>query len=132
MSGIKKTRTYSDIDLAFIPHPLTGDISLIRDEAAIMKSFFNLFSYKRGEMKMRPNDSSGVQDVLFENTGLKSRLGLQSRIQNIIDRKEPRVKVKSIDVAYNAASDGYDIEILYTLVSSHEVHTANVYLTRGR
>ena len=62
----KKETTFVDISLTFTPHPLTGDLPLLRDDRAIVNSVKNLILIKPNEVPFQRNIGSTLTDLLFE------------------------------------------------------------------
>lgn len=127
-----KVKVYTDVNLNFEPHPLTGDITNIHDEYAVIQSLKNLVSYKYSELKFRPFDSSGIQEMLFDLNDTATRLGIQSRAENFILRKEPRIKIEDLDVRDDIQEDAFVINIIFTTKNIKEKQTASIYLKRVR
>ena len=63
----KPLRSFCDISLAFSPHPLTGDIPVLRDNRAINASLKNCVMIGVGEKPFNRNFGSQVIESLFEN-----------------------------------------------------------------
>ena len=57
---------YSDFDLAFIKHPNTKDVTILKDLDSVKQSIKNLILTSRGERPFNPNLGSGIRALLFE------------------------------------------------------------------
>jgi phage baseplate assembly protein W len=128
---MKATKIYTDINLNFIPHPLTGDLTNIYDEECIITELYNLFSYRIGEFLMQPKEGSGVSELLFEPDVTTTRLAIKTRVEAFIRRKSPRITLVSCNV-YSDQEDGYEIEVIYKTNNVQEEQTSTVYLKRVR
>lgn len=42
-------QTFKDLNITFKPHPVTGDLTTVKDEAAIKQAIINLLLTNRGE-----------------------------------------------------------------------------------
>ena len=61
----KPLRQFVDISLAFSPHPLTGDIPVLRDNRAVNASLKNCIMIGVGEKPFNRNFGSQVMDSLI-------------------------------------------------------------------
>jgi phage baseplate assembly protein W len=128
---MKHTKIYTDINLNFIPHPLTGDLTNINDEECITTELYNLFSYRIGEFLMQPGEGSGVSELLFELDMTTTRLAIKTRVEAFVKRKSSRITLISCEV-YSGQEDGYEIEVRYKTTNVPEEQVSTVYLTRAR
>ena len=62
---MKISRTFSDIDLNFIPHPVTGDIVKKYDESAIKAAIRNLVLTSNYERPFHSEIGSQLRNLLF-------------------------------------------------------------------
>jgi len=62
----KNTRTFSDIDMAFLANPVSKDIYKKYDENAIKQSIKNLIMTKNFERPFRSDIGSQISSLLFE------------------------------------------------------------------
>ena len=60
----KKSHTYKDITLDFVPNPVTGDLGVLKNERAIMRSVRNLVQTRIRE-RFYSDVGSEVSDLLF-------------------------------------------------------------------
>ena len=59
-------QTFKDLNITFKPHPVTGDLTTVKDEAAIKQAIINLLLTNRGERLFAPRIGSSLSDLLFE------------------------------------------------------------------
>jgi phage baseplate assembly protein W len=126
----KVTKNYVDINLDFIPHPLTGDITTISDTRAIEKSLYNLSSFRMGELTFQPDESAGISELLFELDSLSTTMAIENRFKNFIQRKDTRIKVNSVNVTRH--NDAYNISVTFSTENVREPQTASIFLKRVR
>ena len=62
----QRVRTYKDISLAFSPHPLTGDLPVLKDDRAINASLKNCIMIVVGEKPFLHDFGSQVMDIMFD------------------------------------------------------------------
>lgn len=103
---------YKDLNLAFTPHPVTGDVSPLTDETAIRRSLLNLIKTKKGTRPFRPDFGSNVYNYLFQS-GPFVEDSLNKDLYETITRYEPRVIVNRIQSSIN--NDEIKIEVFYTI-----------------
>jgi phage baseplate assembly protein W len=125
-------RTFSDIDLRFNAHPVTGDIVPLTDVDAIKASVRNLILTQFFERKWHSEIGSQVNGLLFENHSPLLDVLLKRAITNTIDNFEPRVKL--IDVYVNAAPDNNAvyIQIEFRIINTERPITLDLVIERSR
>ena len=62
----KRSRSFRDISLSFKRHPITNDVTVLKNEDAIKKSVINLIRTKVGERFFNDILGTSVGDTLFE------------------------------------------------------------------
>ena len=62
----KKDKTYVDLSLAFVPSPLTDDITVIRNERSINNAIKNIIMFLPGEVPFNRDIGSDASKYLFE------------------------------------------------------------------
>lgn len=128
----KPLRQFVDISLAFSPHPLTGDIPVLRDNRAINASLKNCVMIITGEKPFRRDFGSQVIDSLFEMCDQITASDLEQEIDRSIRFNEPRVDLRNVTVVPIPEENEFQIEIVYVIVGSEEVFTFNTILTPTR
>lgn len=92
------TRKYSDLDATFAPHPVTGDISLRRDEHAIKFAVKSLLLTNFYEKPFHPEIGSPLRKMLFENINDITTLTCKQIIADLLTNYEPRIVLELVDV----------------------------------
>jgi len=110
------SRSFKDISTSFTRHPITGDLSVIKNETAVSRSVRNIVSTQFGERPFEPTFGSDVAGMLFENVGPAAASMMSQRIRDTVEQYEPRVNVTSVDVAANVDSNAFDVTIVYDIV----------------
>ena len=80
------TRTFSDFDLNFTAHPVTGDIVLKTDESAIKQSVKNLLLTRNFERPFHSEIGSPIRQLLFDLPGPMFTIMLRKAIIDEIGR----------------------------------------------
>jgi len=94
---------YKDINLSFIQHPKTGDISTVSDEEAIKRSVRHLVMTRFEERQFEPEIGSTIINLLFEPKTPFTMLFISDSIKRVINNFEPRVKL--LDVVVDDQTD---------------------------
>lgn len=126
------TRIYADLDLEFKPHPLTGDVPMKFDEDAVKRSIRHLILTNAYERKFHPEVDSTLRQFLFEPMGPIVEATIRSRIKNILDNYEPRVKIEEIEVVGDERTQSYEISITFTTLNIIEPIETKIFLKRVR
>lgn len=122
---------YSDIDLSFKAHPVTGDIVTKKDYQAVAQSVRNLIYTNEGEILMEPEIAGGVRKALFELNNVHLRTHLFDRIKYVIGRHEPRVDIDDVDVT-SLDLHVIKIKIIFHMLNQPESYSVEVPLRRTR
>ena len=125
--------TFKDLSVTFKKHPVTDDLVTVKNNAAISQSIKNILLTTRGERPFQPQLGSGIQKMLFEPLDYGSASLLKSAIRETINRYEPRININSILCDPDYDTDGYVIELFYTIVGRDDTPQAvEFYLERTR
>lgn len=128
----KLQNTSIDLDINFDRNPLSGDVSMRKDEEAIKRSLRNLLLFRRGEKPFHPEISSGIQDLLFELVEPIMLIELKRRIGDAIQRYEPRVSNAIVDVVDVIDRNEIRITIHFTIKNIQKVFSTTIALQRLR
>jgi len=124
---------YTDIDLSFIKHPLTGDISALKDEIAIKRSISHLILTNIGDKPWNPESVTNLNELLFENVNIVILDAIRSRIQFIIETGEPRIKILDITITPNENDlNAIDVVIYFSIINLNREFTTKVNLQKVR
>jgi len=108
---IAKTFRYSDLDMDFIPHPVSGDITRKFDVAAVIRSCRNLVLLAQFEKPFHPEIGAGIRKYLFEPMTVLTTVGMQDTIKDVIRQYEPRARILQITVSPDEDSNSYEISM---------------------
>ena len=110
------SRTFKDISLSFVPHPITRDVIPLKNENAISRAVKNLVLTQLQERPFNPNLGSRLGKSLFELMDTTSASAISEEITETIDNYEPRVRLRSVEVIPYYDSNAYDVTIVYDIV----------------
>jgi len=126
------TIIYSDLDLRFLPNPVTGDVSMSYNEQAVIRSIQNLLYTKPYERLFDPTVGSGLPGLLFEPLSPLTASSIEDEITRLINNYEPRATIYQLNVSANAGSDSFSVS-LYVFIGNNTTPTAiNLILQRNR
>ena len=131
-TATKKQRTFSDLDLNFTAHPVTGDVARLYDENAIKRSVRNLLQTNNFERPFHSEIGSQIRALLFEPASPVLNTMLKRVIADTITTFEPRVVVNSVTVSSNADNNSLNVTLIFTIVNTVNPVTMNVVLQRTR
>jgi phage baseplate assembly protein W len=128
----RNTRIFSDLDLNFTAHPVTGDITRRFDEDAIKQSVKNLLLTRNYERPFHSEIGSPVRQLLFDLPGPMFNVMLQRAIIDVINNFESRVSI--IDVRVDDYSDANEVYITleFKIVNTERPLTLDLALERTR
>ena len=128
----RNTRIFSDLDLNFTAHPVTGDITRRYDENAIKSSVKNLLLTRNFERPFHSEIGSPVRALLFEPVGPMFAVMMKRAIIDVINNFEPRVEI--IDVTVNDQMDANAVYVTLTfkIVNTERPLTLELALERTR
>jgi uncharacterized protein len=128
-----ESRPFKDVSITFDSHPVTNDLLVTKNEAAIKRSIINLILTKPGERFFNPNIGSRVSDLLFEPFDFVTAGLIHDEIKYTIEAFEPRVSLNTINVYMDDNLNAFDVEIVYTIVGQPATpQNLNVILERTR
>ena len=128
----KTIKHFVDVSLAFSPHPLTGDISVLRDERAINASLKNCVMVIVGEKPFNRDFGSQVNNLLFEMCDDATASELEEEIRRSIVYNEPRVNLKDVTVKALPEQNEFQIEVMYVIIGLDRTFTFETILVPTR
>ena len=92
------SRGFKDISLSFTPHPVTKDLTILKNENSIKKSVRNLVQTIPTERFFNSAIGSEVRDSLFEFVDFGTASVIQNQIQIVLENFEPRIENVTVEV----------------------------------
>ena len=123
---------FSDFLADLTPHPITGDVSRVKNEAAVKQSIKNLIFTNFGERFFQPLIGSNVNRSLFEPNDEVLAEDLRYHVQKTIEDFEPRAQVQLVDVVPFPQQDKVSVSIVYSLINSTQLQSVDLILRRVR
>lgn len=128
MSFIQGTDELKGVDLSFEANPNTGDLGTLSKYAAIRRSLEAILSYRPLDKPFREDIGSSLNTLLFNVVSISDLPALRSRIENTIERLEPRIGVSRIDITPKFDQNQLDITISYVIKRTKEEDTFSTIL----
>lgn len=126
------TYRYSDLDLDFLPNPITRDVPLKYDVEAVKRSIKNLVFTNKYERPFKPEIDSGINRLLFENFNTIRVVTIQSRIEDVIRNYEPRVTEVSVKMTDSVDRHTIIIDIIFRVRNIPQLESLRIELQRVR
>ena len=112
----KISRAFKDISLSFKKHPVTRDVTILRNEDAIKKSVINLTRTRINERFFNELIGTSIGDSLFENMNSGIESALEEEITSLLSNYEPRIELNSVYVIANQDGNDVNVQVDYDIV----------------
>ena len=106
---VKISRAFKDISLSFNRHPVTNDVTVLKNEDAIKKSVINLCRTRINERFFNDLLGTSIEDSLFETNLDDISSFLEREISVLLKNYEPRIRLTSVIV--ESLVDSYELQI---------------------
>jgi phage baseplate assembly protein W len=116
MASQKISRSFKDISLSFQPHPVTGDLQVLKNENAIRRSVRNIVETTPFEKFFNPVFGSDVRSSLFDFVDFGTASIVKEQIETAILNFEPRVELVNIDVTPKPDTNTFNIDIVFNII----------------
>ena len=110
------SRAFRDISLSFEPHPVTKDLSILKNENAIRRSVRNLVETIPTERFFNSSLGSDVRGSLFDFIDFGTSSVIETQIRTTIENFEPRVDNLFINVDPRPDDNAFNITIFFDIV----------------
>ena len=110
------SRAVKDISLSFTPHPVTKDLTILKNENAIKKSVRNLVQTIPTERFFNSALGSEVRDSLFEFVDFGTASVIQSQIKITLENFEPRIENVDVEVDPRPDLNDFEVTVFFDIV----------------
>jgi len=129
--NVGRKKKYSDIDLTFARRP-DNDVYKKTDAAAVKQSVKNILMTNYAERPFMPEFGANLNDFLFNlDTEFDDDL-LEESIIRAIEDYEPRAVVLNVKVTTKPDFNSVSATVTFRVLSTNEVLSINLDLTRLR
>jgi uncharacterized protein len=125
-------RNYSDLDAVFAANPVTRDISLRRDEAAVKFAIKNLVLTRNFERPFDSSIGSQLNRFLFEPIDDTTIILMKQVISNAITNHEPRVTLLGINIDASPDENKVTVNINFKIKNTEKPFNISFALDRTR
>ena len=132
MAVTTPNRQFIDLDFNLTRNPITGDVSVRKDNRAVTQSIRSLILTRFFERPFQPTVGSRVFDTLFENIDPITESLLEETITEVIENFEPRAELLNVKVEGFPERNEYDIKITFGINNEIDPTTLNITLTKSR
>tara|TARA_R110002153_G_C12958144_1_gene459590 strand:+ start:65 stop:487 length:423 start_codon:yes stop_codon:yes gene_type:complete len=123
---------YRDLGLSFIPHPVTKNVAVLKNEDAIKRAIRNLILTNQGEQVFNELYGGNVTALLFENFTPITELDIKSNITDTIKTYEPRARVQGVEVIPYADANSIKINVIFSINENPELSQLTFTVERVR
>ena len=116
MAVSRITREFKDINLSFKPHPVTKDLTSLRNESAIKRSVRNLVQTIPTERFFNSILGSQVRDSLFGFVDFGTASVIEREIITTIENFEPRVDNLQVNVEPRPDQNEFEVFVIFNII----------------
>ena len=110
------SRAFKDISLSFTPHPVTKDLTILKNENAIKKSVRNLVQTIPTERFFNSALGSEVRDSLFDFVDFGTASVIQNQIEITLENFEPRVENVVVEVQPRPDLNEFQVTVIFDII----------------
>lgn len=123
---------FRDLNISFNPHPVTGKVAPLKDEAAVKRALRNLILTNHYERPYNHLVGGNIASKLFENMDNITAMEVKKDIEQAIRNYEPRVELYNVFVDADEEANGLNVTIVFRLVNQTQPIETNIFLERVR
>tara|TARA_R100001591_G_scaffold106503_3_gene114921 strand:- start:191 stop:592 length:402 start_codon:yes stop_codon:yes gene_type:complete len=116
MAYKRVSKAFKDISLSFVPHPVTNDLPILKNERAISRSVRNIVETIPTEKFFNPDFGSDVYQSLFNFVDFGTANEIQEQIKTSIANFEPRVNNVRVEVDPQPDLNQFEVIVIYDIV----------------
>ena len=128
----KRKEIFSDIDLGFFAHPITGNLSKKTNRDAVKQSVKSLILTDYYERPFKPNIGCGIRYYLFELFSPAIKQQMESAIRETIANHEPRADVVEVLVEEKQDMHALVVSVAFMIINDPNPVVLDVILERVR
>lgn len=122
---------YSDLDIFFRKHPITGDVVRKTDTDAIKRSVRNIVLTNKFERPFKPNFGGSIRNLLFELNTDRQINRMKITLAKEIEVLEPRVNNVQVALS-NQDNNKLDMTIFYNIINGSPNQEIEINVSRTR
>lgn len=124
-------KKYSDLDLSFIAHPVTGDVTRRTDSDAVRRAVRNIVLTNKYERPFKPNFGSSLREMLFELDTDRKINRFKKTLKEQIEVFEPRVTDVAVDFDMSDNNE-MNVTVYYNIINGYRDQELQLTVSRVR
>ena len=104
---------YSDLDLLFKAHPISGDVTVKTDADAVKRAVKNIVLTNYYERPFKPSLGGNIRGLLFELDTDRKLNRAKKRLTQAIEDFEPRVQ--NVRCVFQTKDNSLDVTVFYNI-----------------
>ena len=112
----RTSRAFKDISLSFTPHPVTKDLTILKNENSIKRSVRNLVQTIPTERFFNSAIGSEVRNSLFDFVDFGNASVIQNQIEITLENFEPRIDNVTVEVLPRPDMNEFEITVFFDIV----------------
>jgi phage baseplate assembly protein W len=127
-----KKAIFSDLDLGFIAHPITGQLQRKTNREAVRQSVKSLISTNFYERPFKSDIGCGIRNFLFELYTPAVKQQMENAIKEVIRNYEPRAELIDVLVEERPDYNAITVSVAFYIVNDPDPVVLDVILERVR
>lgn len=123
---------FSDLNLAFTAHPVTGAVTRKTDRDAVRQSVKSLILTNFYERPFKPDIGCSIRNYLFELWTPATKQQIENAVLEVIKNYEPRARVLRVLVSDNPDLNSLVVSVAFTVRNDSTPVVLDVLLERVR
>ena len=121
---------YKDLDLNFMAHPITGDVTTKSDSEAVKRAVKNIVLTNYYERPFKPSLGGNIRGLLFELNTDRQLNRARDRLADTITALEPRVEY--VRCKFDTSGNSLNVIIFYNIKNGLTGQEVEFNITRAR
>ncbi len=127
----KREPLYTDLDLGLTKHPLSGDLVVVVNDAAIRRCILRIIKMRRFDIPFDPSKSAFIEEFLFDPVSVAVAAALKDRLNHALNKMEPRAEYE-VTVVQRGDGLGYNVKVKYKIKATSVEGVVDHFLERVR
>ena len=128
----KKTTIFSDLDIGFVAHPITQQLTRKKNREAVRQSVKALVLTDFYERPFKSDIGCGIRRYLFELFTPATKQSMQNAVREVISNFEPRAELIDVLVEDRPDLHAVTISVAFYIVNDPDPVVLDVILERIR
>jgi len=130
--AVKDTTIFSDLDIGFIAHPVTGQLTRKKNREAVRQSVKSLILTDFYERPFKSDIGCGIRQSLFELFTPATKQKMQNSVREVIANYEPRAELIDVLVEERPDLHAVTVSVAFFITNDPDPVVLDVILERVR